>query len=44
MRHLLDVWRLRQLLGHNAAERVENSLSLQDGKVSPDLLESPPAG
>ena len=40
MRHLLDVWRLRQLLGDDADQCAENSFSLLDGEGPPKLLGS----
>ena len=38
MRHLLDVWRLRQLLGDDAGQCAQNSFSLRDGNGHPKLL------
>jgi len=38
MRHLLYVWRLRQLLGDDTGQCGENSFSLLDGEGHPKLL------
>ena len=38
MRHLLAVWRLRQLLGDDAGQCAENSFSLLDGEGHPEPL------
>ena len=38
MRHLLEVRRLRQLLGDDADQCAENSISLLDGKGHPQPL------
>ena len=38
MRHLLYVWRLRQLLGDDTGQGAENSFSKLDGEGHPDLL------
>jgi hypothetical protein len=38
MRHLLALWRLRQLLGDDTGQCAENSFSKLDGEGHPELL------